>query len=182
MLASKSGWIYFLLNFVLSVSPINANISPKERASVQNTISLLRFSILGTDWISTGCQLSSILVPTWCLHEHYHEQFMSTCGTTIKLFMNLKLSSTYAHKYLYRHTSCSISNSGNTPLIHCAVGLGHILNIIITPHFALRHNGFEGSFLALRRIFVLFEQSFHNAAHTGTGTLLHRPVDGLVGA
>ena len=128
---SKSGWIYFLLNLVLSIRPINANISPKERASVQKTISLSIFSTLGADW-----------VPTWCHHEQYHEHFMSTCGTTIKLFMNLKLSSTYAHKYLYRHTSCSISNSGNIPLIHCAVGLGHILNVIVTPHFALGHNGF----------------------------------------
>ena len=25
------------------------------------------------DWVLTGCQLSSILVPTWCHHGHYHE-------------------------------------------------------------------------------------------------------------
>ena len=35
MPASKSGRIYFLLNLVLSVRLIKANISPKERASVQ---------------------------------------------------------------------------------------------------------------------------------------------------
>ena len=29
---------------------------------------------LGANWVPTGCQLSYILVPTWC----HHEQFMST--------------------------------------------------------------------------------------------------------
>ncbi len=41
--------------------------------------------------------------------------------------------------------------------IFYAIGLGHILNIIVAPHFALRHNSFECCFLTLWRIFVLFE-------------------------
>ena len=123
---SKSGRMYFLLNFVLSVSPIKANISPKERASVQKTISLSIFSTLGADWVPTGCHLSSILVPTWCLHRHYHEQFMSTYSATIKLFMNLKLSSTYAHKYLYRHNLLlNIKFRGQFSFIFYAVGFWH---------------------------------------------------------
>lgn len=41
--------------------------------------------------------------------------------------------------------------------IFYTIGLGHILNVIVTPHFTLCHNGFEGSLLTLGRIFVLFE-------------------------
>ena len=41
--------------------------------------------------------------------------------------------------------------------IFYAIGLGHILNVIVTPHFALGHNGFECGLLSLGRIFVFFE-------------------------
>ena len=51
---------------------------------------------LGADWVLTGCQLSSILVPTWCLHEHYHKQFMNAKlvnnGTMCILYGNFEMT------------------------------------------------------------------------------------------
>ena len=38
-----------------------------------------------------------------------------------------------------------------------------LLKLILAPHFALRHNSFDGSLLSLGQIFILFEQSFYDA-------------------
>ena len=71
---------------------------------------------------------------------------------------------------------------GRFNILYWHVQVTLLLKLIYTPHLALGHNGFECCFLTLGRIFVLFEQSFHDATHTGTSAFLHIPVDGLVGA
>lgn len=40
----------------------------------------------------TGCRLGAILVPTWCHHGHYHEQFMSTYSIIHSQKNQVKLS------------------------------------------------------------------------------------------
>ena len=52
--------------------------------------------------------------------------------------------------------------------------------VIICPKFTLSHYSLNCIIHALRWIFVFFQESFDQAARTGSGTLLLLPVDGTV--
>ena len=85
-------------------------------------------------YASTGCQLSSILVPTWCHHGHYHEQFMSTLST--KLYIVCEFETIVPIR------PAQINLRSQFSFIFYAVGFGHKFNITIVYRLNTIKNNF----------------------------------------